>query len=118
MTPMIAAIATRPGSGTFFTFQISPTVTSAIRLRQRQSFLVILVGDPVAPLHEIAIHVSDERDRTTKAHAAQFQEIERKLGGRVRSTFGHRGPPAGICSLPMPHREGSQRSSLPSANLG
>jgi hypothetical protein len=49
-------------------------------LCQRQSLLVVLIGDPVALLHEIAIHVSDERDRTTKADAAQLQEVERKLG--------------------------------------
>src|SRR5437667_280699 len=56
-------------------------------LRQRESFLVVLIGDPVTLLHQIAIHVSDQRDRTTEADAAQLQEVERKLGKRVRDTF-------------------------------
>ena len=49
-------------------------------LRQRQSFLVVVVGDPMALLDEIAIHVSNERYRTTEANAAQLEEVERKLG--------------------------------------
>ena len=58
-------------------------------LRQRQSFLVVLVADPVALLDEIAIHVTDERDRTTKADAAELQEVARKLSERVKRSFAH-----------------------------
>ena len=59
-------------------------------LRECQSFFVVGIGDPPAFFDEIPIHVSDERDGTAKADAAQLQEVKRELGQRVRRTIGHR----------------------------
>ncbi len=44
----------------------------------------------MALLDEITVHVSDERDRTTKADAAQLQEVARKLAQCVWRVLDHR----------------------------
>jgi len=45
-----------------------------------------LAGDPAAPLDQVALHVSSERDGSPKAESAEAQEVEEELPQRA----GHR----------------------------
>ncbi len=44
-------------------------------LRKGQPFAVILLGNPLALLHEIAMHVAHQRDRAAEAESAKAQRV-------------------------------------------
>ena len=60
---------------------------SGRELRQREALAVLLGCEPSALLHQIALHVSDERDRSSKAGGAEPQEVEQQLAERERLTL-------------------------------
>src|SRR5947208_13992185 len=52
-------------------------------LRKGQSFTVILLGNPLALLNEIAMHVTDQRDRAAETESAQAQRVQDELPHRI-----------------------------------
>jgi hypothetical protein len=49
------------------------------KLRQGQAVLIVCFGDPVALLDEIAMHISDQGNGTTKTERAELQCVENNL---------------------------------------
>src|SRR6266850_65530 len=56
-------------------------------LGERQSLLVIGLRDPLALLHQVAVHIADERDRAAEADGAELRHVLDKLPERVRQRY-------------------------------
>ncbi|SOY61102.1 hypothetical protein CBM2587_B20069 [Cupriavidus taiwanensis] len=58
------------------------------QLRQRKPFLVVAIGDPATPLHQVAVHIAGQGYRAAEAKGPQAEEIGHQLpegiGGMVR----------------------------------
>jgi hypothetical protein len=62
------------------------------KLGKGQPFLVIALGNPVALLDEVPMHVSDERNRTAEADRAELEEEPGELAWRDGWGISHRVP--------------------------
>ena len=56
-------------------------------LREREPFLIVGLGNPLAFLDQVAVHESHERNRSAKAKCAQPQEIKHELPEGVARWF-------------------------------
>ncbi len=53
------------------------------QLRQRHALLVVTFGNPATPLDEVAVHVADQRDRSTEAPGAEREHVAHELPAGV-----------------------------------
>src|SRR5207247_4339375 len=52
------------------------------KLREREPLLVVVRRDPATLVHEVALHVTRERDRSAEPQRAELEEVEDELPAR------------------------------------
>src|SRR5581483_1157773 len=57
-------------------------------LREREAFAVVGLGEPAPVLDEVAMHVADERDRSTEPGRAEAEEVEGEIAQREAGRYG------------------------------
>src|SRR5947208_2715072 len=51
-------------------------ITKSPPARKSQTIKIVLLADPLSLVHQVFLHVTNERNRPAKANAAQLQEIQ------------------------------------------
>ena len=58
------------------------------KLREREPLLVVVWRDPPTLVHEIALHVASERDRSAEPQRAELEEVSDELPERGSGRHG------------------------------